>query len=204
MNRRGSLPPVSDLQLLTAIARVQRHQARQTGATLHTVATHLGWRYSGATTRRLRPQLTTLVANGLLETEERPKYESRLQRWKLSEHGRRLLEAEPDVELPESPQHRFWRTWRDVARWALEGARAEAETAHQEVALVLARRGSATAAEIRRASRKLEDALEAFAVASHAANEWPEPSDSERDPVARSVGDVWQLIPEVDDTKGSD
>lgn len=207
VTRRRSLPPISDLQLLAAVARAQRHQppkARKAGATVQTAASHLGWRYSGATTRRLRPQLVALVSEGLLKTEELPSYEARGQRWTVTEHGRRLLEDEPAVELPESPQHRFWRYWRDVARWALDGVRAEAETAHQEVAVVLARRGAPNAAEIRVASRKLEDALEVFAVASHAANEWPEPSESAPDPVSRSVGDVWQLIPEEDDTKGSD
>jgi hypothetical protein len=155
---------------------------------VQTAATHLGWRYSGGTTRRLRPQLAALVTNGLLETEELPRYEERSQRWTVSEDGRRLLEEEPEVELPESPQHRFWRHWRDVARWALDGARAEA--------VVLARRGVPSSAEIRRVSKELERALETFAVASQAANEWPEPADSTSDPCSRAVGDVWRLLPE--------
>lgn len=199
VTRRRSLPPISDLQLLAAVARAQRHQgakARKPGATVATAARHLGWRYSGATTRRLRPQLAALVASGLLATKELPKYEARVQRWTVSEAGRRLLEEEPQVELPESPQHRFWGHWRDVARWALNGVRADAVKAHQEVATVLADRANPTPAEIRRASSRLARALETFAIASHAANEWPEPSDSAPDSVARSVGDVWRLLPE--------
>lgn len=202
VTRRRSLPPISDLQLLAAVARAQRHQgakARKPGATVATAARHVGWRYSGATTRRLRPQLAGLVTDGLLKTEEPPSYEARGQRWTVTEHGRRRLEEEPAVELPESPQHRFWRLWRDVARWALDGVRAEALKAHQEVAAVLAHRGAPTPAEIRRASEQLERALETFAVASHAAHHWPEPSDSAGDPNSRAVGDVWRLLPDEDE-----
>ncbi len=116
--------PVSETVVLAAIDRAERHGAhRGEGATMSTVAEHLGFVHASWTTRGLRPRLEALVAAGALERMRR----HGLVWWALTEKGRRrAARARRTVALPESPQHRAWRRTREEAVERIDGLREEA------------------------------------------------------------------------------
>jgi hypothetical protein len=72
------------------------------------ISNYLGFKHSGATIRRLRPQLDSLCADGSLETERRNGQEI----WALTRRGSgrpgAARRAGKVGALPESPQHRTW------------------------------------------------------------------------------------------------
>jgi DNA-binding PadR family transcriptional regulator len=146
---------------------------------MNDIANHLGWRYSGAATLRLRPLLERLVAADLLTTKEPPGHKKRSQKWTITPAGRRRLPSADPVYLPESPQHRRWRQHRDVAAWAVEGVRADAARAMNEAYDLFTdkRADPLRGADIYRVMRRFETAMKAFAMAIRMSDEWPEPSD---------------------------
>lgn len=175
-----SVPP-SDELVLAAVARAERHERR---VTVRAIANHLGWRYSGAATVRLRPPLERLATSGLLESTNPPHRRIRAKRWKTTVAGRRQLASAGPVDLPESPQHRRWRQDRDVAAWAMEGVRAEVRRVMDEAYDLLRDRPverPVTGVEIRRVRREFEAGTKAFALATRMCDRWPEPSDEVAD-----------------------
>jgi hypothetical protein len=100
--------PVSENQLLAAVARAELHQGRPP-VSWASVVEQFAFKRSGHTTRMLRPQLHALVAAKAIEQSS----------WLGRDHvaltsaGRghltRARRAGEDLSLPESPQHREWR-----------------------------------------------------------------------------------------------
>jgi hypothetical protein len=193
----GPSGPVSEMEVLAALARAELH-ARRWYPQLSDIAHHLGWRYSGAATRRLRPHLERLSAAGLVAAVEPPAYKMSSQKWVTTDAGRRRLASSPPVELPESPQHRRWRQDRDVAAWARDAARREAWVLIEELEDLLAGRPEArpilSEGWAYRASRRFEEAFRDYALATRMWEQWPEPSDLAADD---APADVSRLLPEI-------
>lgn len=176
----GRYRPVSELQVLAAAERAQRHGDR---VSHHDVAEHLGFERSGATTRRLRPQLEALRDDGSLATERYHQTEL----WTLTPRGRGRLGAarrrgalDP---LPESPQHRTWRNAREEVATRLEGICGSVLGALEEADEVMgggeSRPGdSAAHFEV---GKRLGHEFWRLGVAIHCLREWPEPDDAKRD-----------------------
>lgn len=177
----GPYRPVSELQVLAAVERSQRHLDK---VFRRDVAEHLGFTNSGATTRRLRPQLESLRDDGSLASE-------RLNRlseiWTITRRGRGRLAAarrrgaiEP---LPESPQHRTWRHARETAFDCLEDACGEVLAALAEADDVLGGGESRPGDSTRHfeVGERLERRFSRLGIAIHCLHEWPEPDDARRD-----------------------
>ena len=108
--------PVSDVVLLAAVDRAERHhravaadRGQPNGEPLSRIVNHLGLAHGSWTTRRLRPQLAGLEDAGMLASERRRS----VVVWTLTDKGRRRLararRAGQAGALPESPQHHEWR-----------------------------------------------------------------------------------------------
>jgi hypothetical protein len=103
--------PSNDL-ILAAIERAECHRGappEAPGETLAEIKRHLGIPHHGATTLVLRPKLEVLQAAGLIDTFRR-----RSQDYLgLTDIGKQRLDALRRAnnlgELPESPQHQYWR-----------------------------------------------------------------------------------------------
>lgn len=191
----GPSGPVSDDAVLAAVARAERIEKRRVG--VEQIAGHLGWRYNGAATVRLRPPLGRLVAAGLLESTDVPRWRIRWKEWRTTDSGRRHLDAAEAVELPESPQHRRWRQDRDVAAWALDAVRAEAVMVVDQARDLLRdppARGPLDEGELSRLIRRFEAVMKAHALARWMCEAWPEPTDDARGPDPDSVT---RLLPDL-------
>ena len=132
----GPSGPVSELEVLAALARAELHATRWKPFTSD-IAHHLGWRFSGQATRHLRPHLERLTSAGLVAPSEPRTYTMANQRWTITTAGSRRLASAATVDLPESPQHRRWRQDRDVAAWALDAVRSQAWDVIEEVSDLL-------------------------------------------------------------------
>lgn len=191
----GRSTPVSELEVLAAVARAEVHLTRHKPY-LSDIAHHLGWRYNGAATVRMRPHLRSLTGAGLLDTKgPSPRY-PRGQKWSVTDKGRRKLSSADPISLPESPQHRRWRQDRDVAAWALEAVRLEFEEAVAEAQALVTDDGQRSRlgeSAVYGAIRKFESTLHAYALAIRMTEQWPEPSDSAPDQMTNWVS---RLLPE--------
>ncbi len=197
----GPSGPVSDDAVLAAVARAERIGERRVG--VKEIAEHLGWRYNGGATTRLRPPLGRLVTGGLLDSSDVPRWRIRWKEWRITEAGQRHLEAADPVDLPESPQHRRWRQDRDVAFWAMDGVRAEARRVIDEAYDLLWDRRverPITEAEICAIRRDFEAAMRAFALVVRMCERWPEPTDDARGEDPESVT---QLLPDLPERQRS-
>jgi hypothetical protein len=169
--------PVSDVLVLAAIERAERHHPRQSeGVPRSSIAQHLGFVHSSWTTRRLRPQLESLTTAKLL---------LRLRRhgiviWALTRNGRRRLAAAVEAgevgELWESPQHRQWRQARTMAGERIERFREEVRGALDEAPDVLDAANPQSDAWFELAER-LQRSCWQLGSATHCLYEWPEPDD---------------------------
>lgn len=197
----GPSGPVSDDGVLAAVSRAERLE--KSWVTVSEIAGHLGWRYSGGATVRLRPPLERLVASGLLESTDPPRRKIRSKEWSTTAAGRRHLASADPVRLPESPQHRRWRQDRDVAAWAMDGVRAEArEVVDRAYDLLWDRRveDPITEEEVWRLVRRFEAAMGDFALATRMCDGWAEPTDDAR---GEEPGSVSRLLPDLPKRKRS-
>jgi DNA-binding MarR family transcriptional regulator len=179
----GPTGPVSEIEVLAALARAELHVTRR-GPYISDISNHLGWRFSGAATLRLRPPLARLVSAGLVTTVEPPRHKRRGQIWTTTAGGRRRVASAGPVDLPESPQHRRWRQDRDVAAWALEDVRVRAAAVMDEAYdLLTDEEGHRPLADedVYWLIRRFEARFKAFALAIRMCERWPEPSDAEAD-----------------------
>ncbi|MGH6909777.1 MAG: hypothetical protein ACREEG_06290, partial [Phenylobacterium sp.] len=87
----GPSGPVADDAVLAAVARAERIET--TWVTVCEISEHLGWRYNGGATLRLRPALERLVVDGLLDSTDPPRRRLRWKEWRTTAAGRRHLEA---------------------------------------------------------------------------------------------------------------
>jgi DNA-binding transcriptional regulator PaaX len=171
--------PVSDLQLLAAIDRAERH--RQTrGVQRFRIAEHLGFPRGPATTRRLRPQIESLIAAGMLASSRRLGSTT----WGLTDAGRKRLararRAGKVIELPESPQHRTWRQSYEHAHEHIDALRKELRSTLTEAQALLKSEHQQPRAWCELSVRlRRQTALVAWAL--YCLTEWAEPDDAKPD-----------------------
>jgi hypothetical protein len=197
----GPSGPVSDDAVLAAVARAERIEKRRVA--IREIAEHLGWRYSGRATTRLRPPLARMVASGLLVSADVPRRKIRWKEWRTTEVGRRHLAAAGPIDLPESPQHRRWRQDRDVALWAMDSVRADArQVIDRAYDLLWDRRVERpiTEAEIWGITRDFEEAMRTFGLAVQMCERWPEPTDETR---GEDPDSVTRLLPDLPERQRS-
>lgn len=173
--------PVSDVLVLAAVERAERHREREReGVWLPVIAAHLGFVHGSWTTRRLRPQLQALGSAGALSPARR----HGLVVWTLTSAGRRRLgrarRAGELGELPESPQHREWRQARAAAAEQIDGFREQLRTVLEQAGGLLDAEGTRSDAWF-----ELHECLERVSwrlgSATYCLREWPEPDDAKAD-----------------------
>jgi hypothetical protein len=175
-----SYTPVPDELVLAAVRRAQRHHNR---VPRRLISIHLGFKHSAATTRRLRPQLEALRADGSLKTERRNGQEI----WALTRRGSGRLAAARRAgkvgALPESPQHRIWRHAREEAGKRFCEIRRAAKEAAAEASLVIEPTvpKAAGSTQMLELSERLRWEFWRLGVATYCLHEWPEPDDARRD-----------------------
>jgi hypothetical protein len=177
----GRVEAVSDALVLAAVERTERHREREgEGVMMSDIAEHLGFVHGSWTTRRLRPQLEALIAEGSLARSRR----HGTVVWELTDAGRgrlnRIRLAAEVGELPEAPQHRAWRHARATAGERIDGFRAEAREAVEEAAMLLDVEGAPSDAWFGVAER-LQAACWRVGSATHCLREWREPEDARPD-----------------------
>jgi len=173
--------PSPDL-LLAALDRAERHSRTpdQPGVPKSLIAAHLGLPHTSWTTRRVRPALESLEADGLIEQLRR----HGVMLWTPTSKGRRRLSASQRVgrvALPESPQHRAWRE----AYAAAEGRIAEFHAGLRDElaeATALLDGGAKTDSDGWYAlGTAIKRGCERLGSATYCLYEWPEPDDDAAD-----------------------
>jgi hypothetical protein len=177
----GRFEPVSDALVLATIERAERHREREReGVMMSDIAEHLGFVHGSWTTRRLRPQLDALIAEGLLARSRR----HGVLVWELTDDGRGRLDqmrrAGEAGELPEAPQHRLWRHARATAGQRIDAFRTEARGAVEEAAMLLDTEDAPSDAWFGVAER-LRASCWRVGSATHCLREWREPDDARPD-----------------------
>jgi hypothetical protein len=177
----GRFEPVSNGLVLAAVERAERHREREgEGVMMSDIAEHLGFVHGSWTTRRLRPQIDALIAEGSLALSRR----HGVVVWALTEAGRRQLErmrrAGEVEELPEAPQHRAWRYARAKAGERIDAFRTEAREALDEAAMLLDAEDPHSDAWFGVAER-LQAACWRVGSATYCLREWREPDDARPD-----------------------
>ncbi|MHB8234600.1 MAG: hypothetical protein ACYDHT_08100 [Solirubrobacteraceae bacterium] len=177
----GPFEPVPDGLVLAAVERAERHRKREReGVMLSDIAEHLGFVHGSWTTRRLRPQLYALIAEGSLARSRR----HGVVVWALTDDGRRRLDQIRRTgevgEVPESPQHRAWRHARTAAGERIDGFRAEARAALEEAATLLDAEDAPSDTWFGVAER-LQAACWRVGSATHCLREWRAPDDARPD-----------------------
>jgi hypothetical protein len=173
--------PVSDGLVLAAVERAERHREREReGVMMSDIAEHLGFVHGSWTTRRLRPQLDALIAEGSLAQSRR----HGVLVWERTDDGRGRLErmrrAGEVEEMPEAPQHRAWRHARAAAGERIDGFRAQARQALEEAVRLLDAEDVPSDAWFGVAER-LQAACWRVGSATHCLREWREPDDARPD-----------------------
>jgi hypothetical protein len=184
--------PVSENQLLAAIARAELHQHGRLVAWAGVIQ-HFAFKRSGHTTRMLRPQLQALLAANAVE---QCKWLGR-DHFTLTSAGRRRLTRArrrgEDLSLPESPQHREWRRKHAQAIESVEGDRERVREALAQAVELLGDQGADSQAWAAMADRLHVSATE-LSAATYCAREWKEPDDALRDDVPPIVFGVRRRV----------
>jgi hypothetical protein len=181
-----SLEAVSELLMLAAIDRAERH-SQKAGVAWSPIVDHLGFARSAATTRRLRPLVERLTDAGAVTRSTR--HGSPI--WGLTRSGRRRLarrRAEP-LELPESPQHRQWRQARCKAEREIEALRRQVRANLAEANVLLDRESGGSQRWFALAQRLGEQCV-ALGSATYCLHEWAEPDDACSDTNARLLSRI--------------
>ncbi len=168
---------LSDVLILAAIERAERHMVRQErGALYGVVVDHLSLPRHSGTGRRLRPRLKELEDTGIVESFR----QHSCVVWTLTPKGQKRLKDAGPVTLPESPQHRVWRESRSKATERMAGFRKELRDALRDARVLLGDREAPSGAWFELGER-LQRACSLIGSATHCSREWAEPSDDEPD-----------------------
>ncbi len=172
----------SDELVLAAIERAGRHHPRgDTAIPAWAILDHLAVRQRSASARHVHTQLDLLRETGWLERSRR----HGVPTWELTDKGRdrvRLaLGAGGDPQLPESPQHRAWRTARASAEQESERFRASLRERLEQAICRLDARERALSDDWFELAHELQRACWRLASASYCLHEWVEPDDAHAD-----------------------
>jgi hypothetical protein len=193
--------PASDIQILAAVTRAERHRAggvcgasgapAPAGVPDWTILAHLDLARRSAAARAARARLQALLADGALSRSRR--YGREL--WRATEAGTERLEharrewGQPP--LPEAPQHREWRLARTAAAREIERFRAALGEDLQDAQRLLARDPAPHSDEWLVLAERLRARARRLGSASHCLHEWPEPDDAHADvDERREAGDA--------------
>lgn len=185
--RASQWQPPSDALVLAAVDRAHRHRFRDDlQVRLADVAAHLGMSWGPHTSRRLRPIVDRLTdERGWLKRSRRQRRDG----WRLTDAGaealsRALLDGAAE-ELPESPQHREWRTAREHARARIDGLKNELGERLAALNALLDAEHPPPATELLAFAEPVKELIEAVAIAHYCLYERAEPDDAcndSRDP----------------------
>jgi DNA-binding PadR family transcriptional regulator len=172
----------SGAMILAAFARAELHTERKDmGLGFWQPIQHLGFKHSPWTTRRLRPTIERMEAEGLVVRSRR----LGIQMWALTSRGRRRLtraRAAGEVgPLPEAPQHRRWKEAREAASKRIGEFQADLRSTVDEIVNLLD--GDELAADSETwftISERLRTCW-LLGSATYCLREWPEPDDSKAD-----------------------
>lgn len=179
----GPYKPVSDVLVLAAIDRAQRHNPHgyDHGVLWGALVEHLGFAHSSATTLKLRPQVSRLKAAGLVERGKARGYTL----WRLTSDGREQLakarRKREDVTLPEAPQHRQWRNARASAAERIDVIRERLRDTLSDANTLLDSEQGGDSDSWFALSRRLSTRSSRLASATYCLREWPEPDDARAD-----------------------
>ncbi len=170
--------PSNDL-ILAAIERAVCHRGREEpDVALRIIKQHLGVVHNGWTTQQLRPKLEALEAAELIEQSRRRSNEV----WGLTDKGSRRLDAvRGGLNLPEAPQHRYWREARAAAGERIGGFRENLRGALDEALSLLDTDDPSPSATWFELGKRLQRTTWLLASATHCLHEWAEPDDSTAD-----------------------
>jgi hypothetical protein len=172
----------SDELVLAAIERAGRHHPRgDTAIPAWAILDHLAIRRRSAGARRVHAQLDLLRETGWLERSRR----HGVPTWELTDMGRdrvRLaLGAGDGLRLPESPQHRAWRTACASAEQESERFRAGLRERLEQAMLQLDAPERARSDDWFELAHELQRACWRLASATYCLHEWVEPDDASAD-----------------------
>jgi hypothetical protein len=171
--------PVSDLLVLAAIERAERHEQLE-GVQWGHIPMHLGFPPAAATTRNLRPQVDALIAAGQVMQFLR----GGSKVWGLTDAGRARLvaarRAGKTLELPEAPQHREWRQARAKAAGEIDWLRDQVRSTFEQGQRSLLDERADTKAWLDHGER-VQSRCGQLAIAHYCLHEWPEPLDTQAD-----------------------
>jgi hypothetical protein len=178
-----SFEPVSDVLILVALDRAERHERSnpwdETGVYWARLLTHLGFVHNSWTTRRLRPQVEALIDAGLVR---RTRNAGRV-RWGLTDAGAmRVAQARLDGEgaLPDSPQRWEWQRGRAEAARQFDCIRERIARALQG-ALEMLDSGKADSDDWYDLGDRLARECRRLGGATFCLHEWDEPDDEHPD-----------------------
>ncbi len=172
----------SDELVLAAVERAARHHARDTPAVpVWAVLEHLDVRRRSVAARHVLTRLDALHTGGWLAASRR----HGARTWVLTSSGvERLRRARRRVgvlELPESPQHRAWRTAHTAAAQEIERFRSELRERLADGARLLAAPTPPHSDAWFELAEQLQRACRRVGSASHCLHEWAEPQDARAD-----------------------
>ncbi len=179
----GAYEPVSDHLLLAALDRAQRHHLHgyDAGVQGSALAEHLGFAYTPTAARRLRRQLARLHALGFLQNRKRDGYTV----WRLTADGAKQLararRKRENLKLPESPQHRRWRSARETAAERVDGFRDELRQTLAEANTLIATDRSVESDVWFNLGRNLVSQMQRLGSITYCLREWPEPGERHPD-----------------------
>jgi hypothetical protein len=174
-------PPSLQL-VLAAVERAARHRARDSADVPGwAVLEHLDIPVRSGLARGVRPQLGALQEVGSLRRSRR----HGMTMWELTAAGRRRLRearvAREVPPLPESPQHRAWRSARTAAAQEVERFGRRLADALAEAGCLLDADTPPHSDQWFALGQRLGRAAWRVASANHCLREWPEPQDDQAD-----------------------
>jgi DNA-binding XRE family transcriptional regulator len=165
---------MDDRLIIAAIDRAERHGDR-TYAPKFVILEHLDVTPRSHAAREVNERLVALTVAGHVK----PGREQGLDVFSLTVAARQRLTS--DAQLPESPQHRQWRTWCTAAEANGPRFRAELEDALRDGLALLATGAPAHSDIWHTLGQHLERACTRVCATVYCLGEWAEPSDERRD-----------------------
>ncbi len=168
--------------VLAAIERADRHRARDSNdVPIWVITEQLDIPLRSATARGLRSQIDAMQAAGLLERSRR----HGVPTWGLTRTGRQRLRrarlAGNLPDLPESPQHRAWRTARTLAAQEIGGFGESLRESLDAACRLLELDSPAGSNALLDLAEQLRHRMWRLASATYCLNEWAEPDDEHAD-----------------------
>lgn len=172
----------SDELVLAAIDRCARHRARDTAAVpVWAIFEHLDISRRSTAARGVRIRLDVMHAAGWIALSR----QHGIQSWELKSAGTRHLRRERRAgripALPESPQHRAWRTAHTAAAHEIDRFARAVGASLEEAARMLDADPPADSDTVFQLGDRLQRTCWRLASASYCLREWSEPEDARAD-----------------------